>query len=185
MNNKQALLCIKMMTYLISLAPSRLVQLSPKQQNRIDKIPSPILLEASWDRNRLFHRLLTVGGAPMEAPVPRPPFQKAMTFQFYFMYWYYCNHKLTCSRTDKACATKTGTENLVRKPNSVYWQSDNIRPGTVSTSYEVHVQGRVWIIFYVFKTCWSKLMIILELVFLYIFPVKSFRWTLINIVTSH
>lgn len=112
-----------MMTYLISLAPSRLVQLSPKQQNRIDKIPSPILLEASGGQNRLFHRLLTVGGAPMEAPVPHPPFQKAMTFQFYFMYWYYCNHKLTCSRTDKACASKTGTENLVRKPKSVYWQS--------------------------------------------------------------
>lgn len=147
-----------MMTYLISLAPSRLVQLSPKQQNRIDKIPSPILLEASGGQNRLFHRLLTVGGAPMEAPVPHPPFQKAMTFQFYFMYWYYCNHKLTCSRTDKACASKTGTENLVRKPKSVYWQSVNM--SSMSTSYEVHVQGRVWIIFYVFKTYWSNLLII-------------------------
>lgn len=75
-----------MMTYLISLAPSRLVQLSPKQQNRIDKIPSLILLEASVGQSRLFHRLLMMGGVPMEAPVPRPPFRKAMTFQFYFVY---------------------------------------------------------------------------------------------------
>lgn len=74
-----------MMTYLISLAPSRLVQLSPKQQNRIDKIPSLILLEASVGQSRLFHRLLMVGGVPMEAPVPRPPFRKAMTFQFFFL----------------------------------------------------------------------------------------------------
>lgn len=110
-----------MTTYLISLAPSRLVQLSPKQQNRIDKIPSLILLEASVGQSRLFH--LMVGGVPMEAPVPRPPFRKAMTFQFYFVYCdttYYCNHKLTCSRIDKACANKAGTENLFRKPNSVY-----------------------------------------------------------------
>lgn len=75
-----------MTTYLISLAPSRLVQLSPKQQNRIDKIPSLILLEASVGQSRLFHRLLMMGGVPMEAPVPRPPFRKAMTFQFFFVY---------------------------------------------------------------------------------------------------